>query len=316
MRTQRSTICTLQAKPPWSGIKERERERERKKCLLQVCLPPCWLVLVKTAAVADPVFEWGPGAVTRLKCEHDKWCDREAITRGRSPRFSRGVRGHAPPENFENRDAQICVFSPFGSIFEPEERQQVVVLNCDKIKKSNSSLRFSWTFLRLWKPTYLLWASHWLGVAFSRRTPLRAYLFFEVFLIYGGRNVNDVEEFQRRWNPFSFYPIWKLSLHSTRARPRWFENARWLIDGLVSWEENFTGVSSPGAKPDKVARCQRWLHAHERRKLNFFWSEVYCPGRSWAWSWSCSIYLEMTFPASLSIDLSVPNVLLYLLVFS
>ena len=26
-----------------------ERERKRKKCWLQVCLPPCWLVLVKTA---------------------------------------------------------------------------------------------------------------------------------------------------------------------------------------------------------------------------------------------------------------------------
>ena len=30
--------------------------------------------------------------------------------RGRSPRFSRGVRGHAPPENFENRDCQIRIF--------------------------------------------------------------------------------------------------------------------------------------------------------------------------------------------------------------
>ena len=36
------------------------------------------------------------------------------------PSFFPGVRGHAPPKNFENRDAQICVFSPFGSIFEPE----------------------------------------------------------------------------------------------------------------------------------------------------------------------------------------------------
>ena len=40
-------------------------------------------------------------------------------------------------------------------------------------------------------------------------------------------------------------------------------------------EGYFTGVSLPGAKPDKVARCQRPLPAHERRKLNFFWSEVY-----------------------------------------
>ena len=72
-------------------------------------------------------------------------------------------------------------------------------------------------------------------MAFSRRTPLRVYLFFEVFPIYGGRNVNDIEELQRRLNPFSFNPIWKLSLHSTRARPRWFETARRLIDGLVSW---------------------------------------------------------------------------------
>ena len=114
-----------------------------------------------------------------------------------------------------------------------------------------------------------------LGVAFSRRTPLRAYLFFEVFPIYGGRNVNDVEEFQRHWNPLSFYPIWKLSLHSTRARPRWFENARRLIDGLVSWEGNFTGVSSPGAKPDKVAR---YVSAHftptNAESSFFFWSEV------------------------------------------
>ena len=46
---------------------------------------------------------------------------REAIARGRSPRFAGGgVRVHAPQENFENRDAQICVFSPFGSIIEPE----------------------------------------------------------------------------------------------------------------------------------------------------------------------------------------------------
>ena len=35
---------------------QRERERKRKKCLLQVCLPPCWLVLVKTAGWAS-----GPG---------------------------------------------------------------------------------------------------------------------------------------------------------------------------------------------------------------------------------------------------------------
>ena len=40
--------------------REREREREKEKCLLQVCLPPCWLVLVKTAGRAS-----GPG---RLDC--------------------------------------------------------------------------------------------------------------------------------------------------------------------------------------------------------------------------------------------------------
>ena len=31
--------------------------------------------------------------------------------RGRSPSFSRGVRGHAPPENFEIRDCQIRIFN-------------------------------------------------------------------------------------------------------------------------------------------------------------------------------------------------------------
>ena len=30
--------------------------------------------------------------------------------RGRSPRFSRGVRGHAPPENFENQVCEIHIF--------------------------------------------------------------------------------------------------------------------------------------------------------------------------------------------------------------
>ena len=41
-------------------------------------------------------------------------------------------------------------------------------------------------------------------------------------------------------------------------------------------------------------------------------------GRSWAGSWLCSIYLEVTFRGLLRcrIDSSVPNVLLYLLVFS
>ena len=41
---------------------QREREREKEKCLLQVCLPPCWLVLVKTAGRAS-----GPG---RQDCGH------------------------------------------------------------------------------------------------------------------------------------------------------------------------------------------------------------------------------------------------------
>ena len=70
-------------------------------------------------------------------------------------------------------------------------------------------------------------------MAFSRRTPLRAYLFFEVFPIYGGRNVNDVEEFQRRLNPFSFNPIWKISERCIR-----FELD---LDGLKMLVDSSTG---------------------------------------------------------------------------
>ena len=32
---------------------------------------------------------------------------------GRSPSPARGVRGHAPPENFEKSDAIICIFVYF-----------------------------------------------------------------------------------------------------------------------------------------------------------------------------------------------------------
>ena len=77
-------------------------------------------------------------------------------------------------------------------------------------------------------------------------------------------------------------------------------------------------MSSPGAKPDKVARCQRPLHAHERRKL-FSGPKSTARvdlGLEVDHVDHDSIYLEVTFPASLSIDLSVPKVLLYLLVFS
>ena len=191
-------------------------------------------------------FEWGPGAVTRLKCEHDKWCDREAITRGRSPRISRGVRGHALaflgesggmlPRKILKIEMLRYAFSALLGVF---------------LSLNKGSKLLSWIVAKLKTPTVCY---GWVGLFYvcenpptfyerhtgwawlSRRTPLRAYLFFEVFPSYGARNVNDVEEFQRRWNPFSFYPFWNLSLHSTRARPGWFENARRLIDGLVEKE--------------------------------------------------------------------------------
>ena len=36
---------------------------------------------------------------------------------GEALAFLGGVRGHAPPENFENRDAQICAFSALLGVF-------------------------------------------------------------------------------------------------------------------------------------------------------------------------------------------------------
>ena len=58
----------------------------------------------------------------KLKSGHLRWdvilttVIAKRSLRGRSPRFSRGVRGHAPPENFENRDCQIRIFLMFWSM--------------------------------------------------------------------------------------------------------------------------------------------------------------------------------------------------------
>ena len=191
-------------------------------------------------------------------------------------------------------------------------------------------------------------------MAFSRRTPLRVYLFFEVFPIFGGRttlmtsrNSNAVET-RLVSTPFGSYCCIRLELDvdglkmlvdsstGSLVEPEWtsgswtvvrsdctwlhlIDSSPWyrgivpstgdtliagrcIISAKLRWpcglrirgsralsdifrgliitcsfyfaqehqEGNFTGVSSPGAKPDKVAICQRPLHAHERRKLNFF----------------------------------------------
>ena len=62
----------------WKRRKATERKKKRNS----------------TLSVADPGFEWGPGAVTRLRSE--LWCDGETIPRGRSTRFPRRVQGQAP----------------------------------------------------------------------------------------------------------------------------------------------------------------------------------------------------------------------------
>ena len=59
------------------------------------------------------------------------------------------------------------------------------------------------------------------------------------------------------------------------------DGLKMLVDSSTgSLRRKFTGVSSPGAKPDKVARCQRPLHAHESRKLIFFLVRSLRPGQS------------------------------------
>ena len=241
--------------------------------------------------MADPGFEWGPGAVTRLKCEHDKWCDREAITRGRSPRFSRGSGGMLPRKILKIEMLRYAFSALLGVFLSLNKGSKLLSWIVTKLK--SPTVRCGWVGLFYVcenPPTFYERHTGWAWL--SRRTPLRAYLFFEVFPIYGARNVNDVEEFQRRWNPFSFYPIWKLSLHSTRAQPGWFENVRRLIDGLVEKEILLEWVRHEQNRIMKVARYQRPLHALESRKVNFFSgpkSTARVESRPRAWSWSCSI---------------------------
>ena len=64
--------------------------------------------------------------------ESPKICDRVAITARACPRPSRGVRGHAPPENFENCDAQICIFQYFGYNFR-KIRERICKVICTYI---------------------------------------------------------------------------------------------------------------------------------------------------------------------------------------
>ena len=114
------------------------------------------------------------------------------------PSFSRGVRGHAPPENFENRDAQICVFSPFGSLNKGSNLVSWIML---KLKVQ----QFGTVELNRFCVCALLWASHLRACPFSRRQPFRADLvFWSLSDLWRQivRNVNDVKEFKRCWNPF------------------------------------------------------------------------------------------------------------------
>ena len=66
------------------------------------------------------------------------------------------------------------------------------------------------------------------------------------------------------------------------------DGLKMLVDSSTgSLRRKLTGVSSPGAKPDKVARCQRPLHAHESRKLNFFLVRSLRPAERAPWARTC-----------------------------
>ena len=71
----------------------------------------------RTHAVADPGFEsrgGGGGGGGAWNSKTPKLVIATRSRRGPALAPSRGVRGHAPPGNFENWDAQICIFHCFG----------------------------------------------------------------------------------------------------------------------------------------------------------------------------------------------------------
>ena len=95
--------------------------------------------------MADPGFEWGPGAVTRLKCEHDKWCDREAITRGRSPRFSRGVRGMLPRKILKIEMLKYAFSALLGVFLSLNKGSKLLSWIVTKLK--SPAVRYGWVGL-------------------------------------------------------------------------------------------------------------------------------------------------------------------------
>ena len=108
------------------------------------------------SAVADPGFEWGPGAGTGLKCEHNKWCDREAITRGQSPRFSRGSGGMLPRKILKI-DMLRYAFSALLGVF---------------LRLNKGSKLLSWIVTKLKSPTVRY---GWVGLFYVCENPPTFY---------------------------------------------------------------------------------------------------------------------------------------------
>ena len=101
-------------------------------------------------------------------------------------------------------------------------------------KLKTPTVRYGWVGLFYVCENPPTFYEHHTGWAWlSRRTPLRAYLFFEVFPIYGARNVNDVEEFQRRWNPTFIVSTLFGSYRCIRLEPD--------LDGLKMLVDSSTG---------------------------------------------------------------------------
>ena len=147
-----SSVCTALL-----GVR-RSKQSVRPVCRMFIGCTPTHC---KTVGVCCMHWQWriqdlseGSGAVTGLKCEHDKWCDREAITRERSPRFSRGVRGMLPRKILKIEMLRYAFSALLGVFLSLNKGSKLLSWLVTELKSPTVRYGWSWTFLRLWKPTY------------------------------------------------------------------------------------------------------------------------------------------------------------------
>ena len=187
--------------------------------------------------------------VTRLGSKHDtlKWCDRKAITQGRSPCFVRTVRGHALLENLKIEMLRYAFSAQqFWEYFRAWIKASFCCLTTSR-RSATGWAEVSYVFEN--QPTFCKHHTGWSWLSSSDDPSpcvLISVYYFEDFPICGGRN--SVEK--HCWKLFSLLNRW-----TTRRR---CARIPLSLSGL-----NFYGlVRRTRANEWQLGGCPFWLHVH------------------------------------------------------